>query len=308
MYIQTIFGPIAPEELGVCACHEHLSIDLSRIKGDPDTALQDVRLVTEDLRSFKAHGGKAVIEVTNYGMGRNIPALLQIGRELDLQIVASTGCYKDPFIPEDRTSYTRDDFRQWMIDEIRHGMDGTDVLPGVIGEIGSSFNKFEPIELELFHGAIEAAKVTKLPLSTHTTLGTMPLEQIELFVKEGLPLNQVIIGHQDLNQQDEVVLEVLASGAFVALDTIGKENYRSDEDRLTSLMKFLEKGYENQLLLSSDLTRNSHMRVNGGQGYDVVLRRFIPRLKEYGVDEKIIQKLLTKNPQQAFSIRKEASL
>ncbi|KMJ59080.1 phosphotriesterase [Bacillus sp. LL01] len=308
MYIQTIFGPIAPEKLGVCACHEHLSIDLSRIKGDPDTALQDVRLVTEDLKSFKAYGGKAIIEVTNYGMGRNIPALLQIGRELDLQIVASTGCYKNPFIPEDRLSYTRDDFRDWMIDEITNGMDGTDVLPGIIGEIGSSLNKFEPIELELFHGAIEAAKETKLSLSTHTTLGTMALEQVELFVKEGLPLDQVIIGHQDLNEQDEVVLDVLASGAYVALDTIGKENYRTDADRLSSLLNFLEKGFENQLLVSSDLTRNSHMRVNGGQGYDVVLRSFLPKLRELGVEETVIHKLLVQNPQKAFSIRKEASL
>jgi phosphotriesterase-related protein len=266
MYIQTVLGPIAPETLGVCACHQNLSIDLSRIKGDPDTALQDIQLVMEDLKSFKEYGGRAMIEVTNYGMGRNIPALLQISLELDLQIVTSTGCYKDPFIPQDRLHFTRDDFREWMIAEIKGGLDGTEVLPGVIGEIGSSLNTFQPIEMELFYGAIEAAKETKLPLSTHTTLGTMAVEQVELFTKEGLPLNQVIIGHQDLNTDDANVLDVLSSGAYVALDTIGKENYRTDADRLSSLIKFIEKGYENQLLLSSDLTRNSHIRANGGQG------------------------------------------
>ncbi|CAG9621171.1 phosphotriesterase family protein [Sutcliffiella rhizosphaerae] len=307
MYIQTILGPISPESLGVCACHEHLSIDLSRIKGDLDTALQDVSLVTEDLRSFKEYGGKSIIEVTNYGMGRDVSALLHISKSLNLHIVASTGCYKDPFIPEDKFHFTRDDFYKWMVDEITNGLDGTNVLPGVIGEIGSSYNTFEPIETELFYGAIEAAKETKLPLSTHTTLGTMAIEQINLFVKEGLSLDQVIIGHQDLNPNDAIVLDVLSSGAFVALDTIGKENYRKDADRLTSLLAFLEHGYEDQLLLSSDLTRNSHMRVNGGQGYDVVLRSFVPTLRHFGVTEEQIQKLLVTNPQKAFSIRKEVN-
>jgi len=116
-------------------------------------------------------------------------------------------------------------------------------------------------------------------------------------------LDQVIIGHQDLNASDETVLEVLASGAFAALDTIGKTNYRSDQDRLASLLIFIEKGFEDQILLSSDLTRKSHLSAFGGQGYDVVLRRFIPALKQEGIHEDVIKKLLVKNPQRAFSIR-----
>ncbi|USY54069.1 phosphotriesterase [Bacillus sp. 1780r2a1] len=305
MYIQTVLGKIRSEELGVCACHEHLYLDLSHVKKNEDACLQDLNLVLTDLYSFVELGGKAIIELTNDGMGQDVEKLVEISKALNLQIIASTGCYKDPFIPDEKLKWTRDEFSAWMIDEIKNGINGTDIKPGVIGEIGSSLNKFQPVEIELFHGAIQAAKTTKLPLSTHTTLGTLALEQVELFTYEGLPLNQVIIGHQDLNEHDEIVLDVLSSGAYVALDTIGKENYRTDEDRLTSLLKFLEKGYENQILLSSDLTRKSHLRANGGQGYDVVLRDFVPRLREKGIPEIVIEKLLVKNPQRAFSIRKE---
>ncbi len=308
MYIQTVLGKIRSEELGVCACHEHLYLDLSHVKKNKDTCLQDLNLVLTDLYRFVELGGKAIIELTNDGMGRDVEKLVEISKALDLQIIASTGCYKDPFIPSEKLKWTRDEFSAWMIDEIKNGINGTDIKPGVIGEIGSSLNKFQPVEIELFHGAIQAAKTTKLPLSTHTTLGTLALEQVELFTCEGLPLNQVIIGHQDLNEHDEIVLDVLSSGAYVALDTIGKENYRTDEDRLTSLLKFLEKGYEDQILLSSDLTRKSHLRANGGQGYDVVLRDFVPRLREKSIPEKVIEKLLVKNPQRAFSIRKEEEI
>lgn len=302
MYIQTVLGKLEPQELGVCACHEHLYVDLSRVKKNEDTCLQDIELVTEDLESFAALGGKAIVEVTNEGMGRDAEQLAEISRKTGLQIIASTGCYKDPFIPDDKKKWNRDQFAEWMITEIKDGIGETGIKPGVIGEIGSSLNEFKPIETELFHGAIEAAKTTKLPLSTHTTLGTCALEQINLFQKEGLFLEKVIIGHQDLNTNDEIVLEVLNSGAFAAMDTIGKENYRADEDRIRSLLIFIEKGFEDQLLLSSDLTRKSHLKSLGGQGYDIVLRSFIPALKSHGVSGSIINKLLVANPQKAFSI------
>ncbi|MBD1382912.1 phosphotriesterase family protein [Metabacillus arenae] len=305
MYIQTVLGRIQPEEMGVCACHEHLYVDLSRIKNNDDTCLQDVELVMKDLSEFKKYGGKAIVEVTNDGMGRDATKLAEISMKMDLQIIASTGCYKDPFIPEDKKQWNRDLFAEWIVEEIEYGIGETRIKPGVIGEIGSSHNEFKPIEMELFFGAIEAAKLTMLPLSTHTTLGSCALEQVELFQKENLPLDHVVIGHQDLNTNDKIVIEVLKSGAFVAMDTIGKENYRSDQDRLQSLITFIESGYEEQILLSSDLTRKSHLRANGGQGYDIVLRSFIPALKERGISEKIIKKLLVKNPQKAFSIRKE---
>jgi phosphotriesterase-related protein len=302
MYIQTVLGKLEPQELGVCACHEHLYVDLSRVKKNEDTCLQDIELVMEDLESFAALGGKAIVEVTNEGMGRDAEQLAEISRKTGLQIIASTGCYKDPFIPDDKKKWNRDQFAEWMITEIKDGIGETGIKPGVIGEIGSSLNEFKPIETELFHGAIEAAKTTKLPLSTHTTLGTCALEQINLFQKEGLFLEKVIIGHQDLNTNDEIVLEVLNSGAFAAMDTIGKENYRADEERIKSLLTFIEKGFEDQLLLSSDLTRKSHLKSLGGQGYDIVLRSFIPALKSHGVSGSIINKLLVANPQKAFSI------
>lgn len=302
MYVQTVLGKIPSNQLGVCACHEHLYVDLSRIKKDEDTRLQDLELVIDDLQLFKMLGGKSIIEVTNDGMGRDVTKLQEISRRLDLHIVASTGCYKDPFIPDGKLTWNREQLAEWMLSEIEEGIEDTGIKPGVIGEIGSSLNEFKPIEIEMFHGAIQAAKQSGLPLSTHTTLGTCALEQVEMFQKENLPLDQIIIGHQDLNTSDEIVLEVLASGAFVALDTIGKTNYRSDEDRLASLIAFIEKGYEDQILLSSDLTRNSHLSALGGQGYDVVLRTFIPALRQEGITEDVINKLLVKNPQKAFSI------
>ncbi|WP_406682611.1 hypothetical protein [Shouchella clausii] len=123
--IETVRGPIKPEELGICACHEHVHIDLSHIKKSNDTALTDYDRVKEDVARFIKAGGKAFIEMTNVGMGRNIQFMRRLSEELDMHIVASTGCYKDPFIPAEALSWNREQFAAFMLQEIEEGIDGS---------------------------------------------------------------------------------------------------------------------------------------------------------------------------------------
>ncbi|PAF11968.1 phosphotriesterase, partial [Shouchella clausii] len=75
-------------------------------------------------------------------------------------------------------------------------------------------NEMKPIERELLIGAAMAGVETGLPVTTHTTLGTLGYEQVELLTKHGLPADQIIIGHQDLNPNKEEVLAVLETGAY----------------------------------------------------------------------------------------------
>ncbi|WP_347548628.1 phosphotriesterase [Pseudalkalibacillus hwajinpoensis] len=299
--IQTVRGEITPTDLGVCSAHEHLCIDLSRIKKDPDTILDDVGGMEEELRRFKASGGQAMVEVTNDGMGRDAELLCKLSETTGVHLIASTGFYKDPFLPEKSFSWNREDFAQHMMNEINNGIEGTEVYPGIIGEIGSSHNEIKPIEEELLTGAGIAAIETGLPVTTHTTLGTMGVEQVELYSKLGLTMDQLIIGHQDLNTDNGRVLAVVEAGAFVGFDTIGKNNYRPDEDRIRSILFLFEKGYGSKILLSADLTRKSHWHKHGGIGYDYVLNQFVPRLKESGLSDQDIHMLLIGNPARAFN-------
>lgn len=303
--IQTITGKISANELGVCAAHEHLSIDLSRIKNNPDTILNDEVGMGEELGHFHRAGGRAMVELTNEGMGRNLERLRRLSKKTGVHIIACTGFYKDPYIPGFADGWSADEFADFFIKEATQGINGTGIYPGVIGEVGTSENEIKPIEGELLAGAALAGKATGLVVSTHTTLGTIGIRQIELMTRQGLPTDQLIVGHQDLNPNKEEVLEVLKTGAYIGFDTIGKTNYRSDEDRLSFLLEFIEAGYHEQVLLSADLTRKSHWKKHGGPGYDLVLREFIPKLRGTGVSEKIIDDLLIHNPAKVFRIREK---
>ncbi|WP_077300613.1 phosphotriesterase family protein [Virgibacillus pantothenticus] len=303
--IQTVRGKIKPEEFGICAAHEHLSIDLSRIKGDPDTILDDEQGMIDELTHFYKAGGCALIELTNEGMGRNVERLVRLSEKTSVHIVTCTGFYKDPFIPEFAMEWDREQFAEHFVKESQEGVDNTRVLPGVIGEIGTSVHEIKPIEKELIMGAAIAAVETGLPISTHTSLGTLGSEQVDMLIGYGVDTNQIIIGHQDLNSNKAEVLEVLQSGVYIGFDTIGKNNYRPDEERIEFLLDFIERGYHRQILLSADLTRKSHWKKHGGPGYDLVLHNFIPKLRARRVSDEIIQDLLVTNPASAFSIKEQ---
>ncbi|WP_404454912.1 phosphotriesterase [Virgibacillus necropolis] len=303
--IQTVAGKIKKEELGLCAAHEHLSIDLSRIKNDPDTILDDEQGMVSELNHFHEAGGRSMIELTNNGMGRDVKRLKRLSEATNVHIVTCTGFYKDPFIPEFAQGWDQNQFAAHFIREITQGIEGTDIFPGVIGEVGTSVDEIKPVEKALILGAGKAALETGLPVSTHTSLGTLGSKQVDMFFGLGLPKEQIIIGHQDLNANKEEVLDVLQSGVYIGFDTIGKNNYRPDEDRLAFLMDFIERGLQKQILLSADLTRKSHWRKHGGPGYDLVLNKFIPAMKERGVSDDVITDLLVHNPANAFSIKEQ---
>jgi phosphotriesterase-related protein len=304
--IQTVTGKISPEELGICSAHEHLSIDLSRIKKNPDTILDDEAGMVEELTHFREAGGQAMVELTNEGMGRHPERLRRLSEKTGVHVITCTGFYKDPYIPSFAEGWSAEEFAAFFIKEATEGIGDRGIFPGVIGEVGTSENEIKPIEKELLIGAALAGKVTGLPVSTHTTLGTIGIRQIELMAgQHGLPTNQLIIGHQDLNPNKDEVLEVLKAGAFIGFDTIGKTNYRPDEDRLAFLLDFIEAGFHKQVLLSADLTRKSHWKKHGGPGYDLVLQGFIPKLHQHGVSEDVIEDLLIHNPARAFNIREK---
>ncbi|MCM3707323.1 MULTISPECIES: phosphotriesterase family protein [Cytobacillus] len=304
--IQTVLGKIDPEKLGICSAHEHLSIDLSRVKKDPDTILDDEQGMCEELGDFYRLGGRSMVEVTNDGMGRDASLLKRLSEATGVHLITCTGFYKDPYIPDFADGWKAEQFAQHFIKEATEGIGDTGILPGVIGEVGTSKNEMKPIERDLLIGAAMAGIETGLPVTTHTTLGTLGLEQVGLLTKHGLPADQIIIGHQDLNPNKDEVLAVLETGAYIAFDTIGKNNYRPDEERADFLLDFINRGYEKQILLSADLTRKSHWKKNGGPGYGLVLETFIPKLKKFGVPEIILHQFLTVNPSRAFSIRERS--
>lgn len=296
MNLHTVTGELPVEKVQKTMIHEHLVLDLTGIRQDQDTILKNDKALEIEINRLQEHGCNTIVEVTNMGMGRDAQSLYEIAEKYELVIVASTGFYKDSYYPKYVYEHSARELANRMIDDIQVGMDGTSIKAGLIAEIGSSLNEITPAEHKVFEAAIIAHQATGAPISTHTEIGTMGKEQLAIFQQHGVSMKRVSFGHQDLNLNLAEQCLILDSGAFLQFDTVGKNRYRKDVDRADNLVKLLEKGYEDQLMLSCDITRQSHLVQNGGYGYHHLFTVFIPMLKELGVSESAIEKMLVKNP------------
>lgn len=296
MAIFGINGKIRPEDLGKTYMHEHLYLDLSRIKGDPDTHYDATETVAEELKDLHARGISTIVEVTNTGMGRDLERMRRIAEISGMQVIVSTGYYKDPFLPDAVTEETIEHLAKRMVGELNEGIDGTEIRAQLIAEIGTSKNVMTEMEEKVFEAAARAHVETGAAISTHTTLGTYAVEQLDFFKRFGVDLEKVVIGHVDLRCDLDTHLRIAETGATLAFDTIGKVNYASDEARVEHIQKLIEHGHGKQIVLSQDLTRKSHLKAFGGIGYSYLLDVFLPKLRAAGVDEKWIRQMLVKTP------------
>ncbi|MCR9028947.1 phosphotriesterase-related protein [Citrobacter amalonaticus] len=280
--------------------HEHLHIDLSGFKNNLDCRLDQYDLICQEMKDLRALGVSNIIEMTNRYMGRNPQFILDLMRDTGINVVACTGYYQDAFFPEHVAARSVEQLAQEMVDEIVIGIDGTELKAGIIAEIGSSEGVITPLEEKVFIAAARAHIETGRPISTHTSFSTMGLEQLALLQAHGVDLSRVTVGHCDLKDNLDNILRMIDLGAYVQFDTIGKNNYYPDEKRIGMLHALRNRGLLNRVMLSMDITRRSHLKANGGNGYDYLLTTFIPQLRQSGFSQADVDTMLRDNPSQFF--------
>lgn len=280
--------------------HEHLHIDLSGFKNNLDCRLDQYDLICQEMKDLRALGVSNIIEMTNRYMGRSPQFMLDLMRETGINVVACTGYYQDAFFPEHVAARSVEQLAQEMVDEIVIGIDGTELKAGIIAEIGSSEGVITPLEEKVFIAAARAHIETGRPISTHTSFSTMGVEQLVLLQAHGVDLSRVTVGHCDLKDNLDNILRMIDLGAYVQFDTIGKNNYYPDEKRIGMLHELRNRGLLNRVMLSMDITRRSHLKANGGNGYDYLLTTFITQLRQSGFSQADVDTMLRDNPSQFF--------
>jgi phosphotriesterase-related protein len=184
-----------------------------------------------------------------------------------------------------------------MVRDLTEGMpEAPDVRAGVI-KVGTSKDAVHPDEEKMLRAAAIVQRDLGVPITTHTTKGTIPEEQIRIFEDAGANLEQVCIGHQDLKLDYEQHLRVVRSGARIGYDCISKEHYGPDKTRVQFIKDLIEAGYGDQILVAGDIARQSYLTsYGGGPGFTYILWRFIPWLWTEGVSREDTDKLLIDNP------------
>ena len=325
-YVQTVLGKVDPEELGFTLPHEHIICDstLSRSYCDRVTKplwgsymwLDDVEVMTEELRLFREDGGKTIVEVTCHGWGRDPLALREISERTGVHLIACAGFYVEDCMPSWVGDKTVEQLADWIIREVEVGCNAreshevTDVKAGMI-KTSASRPVYSHNELKGLRAVAKGHLKTGMPITTHNSGsiryelegGNIGMDLLDILEEEGVNPEAVIVGHTDENVDIRNLVRLVKRGAWIQFDTIGKHHYILDETRADLAASLKERGLLGHLLLSQDRNRKPMLRRYDGSGYSDIINRFIPLLRERGLTKEDIRKLTVENPSKALRKR-----
>jgi phosphotriesterase-related protein len=269
-------------------------------------------------------GGLVDLAGRQSALGDRETGLLQrLASRIPLQLIAGFGFYKDPWLESVGQDHL-DTLTEVYISGSRAERGG--VNAGVYGEVGTSLDQVTPREELHLRAVARAHLTTGLAIYTHCTLGTMALEQAAILAEEGADLGRVVLGHLDLKTDTNYLERVLATGANIGFDTMGKEwfdyrvpgsegegeaafvkrvYYRPDVDRIGALAGLCARGHDERIVLSCDmsgaeayLNHNTH----GRHGYAFLHQAVIPRLRDAGVREGSVRRMLLETPARILAV------
>jgi predicted metal-dependent phosphotriesterase family hydrolase len=303
-FVRAVGGDLAPGELGLTLCHEHLMTKPSvRLQDGGDMVLDDERRAVDELLLFAGAGGSALIELTVPEFGRDSEALKRISAASGVHVIATTGHVSEDYwqgvleIPRMTESQLVDE----MVRDLTEGCDGTAVRAGII-KAGSSHNAVSPAERRVLRAAAKAQAITGAPITTHTTAGTMAAEQARILVEAGADPRRVCLGHLDRRLAYAEHRALASDGFLLGYDCFSKDWYEPDAARVDCIIRLCRDGLAAHLCVSGDLARRSQrVAWGGGPGYTFIPWRIVPWLRREGASDEDIEQIMVGNPRRLLT-------
>jgi phosphotriesterase-related protein len=303
--VQTVTGPVDAAAMGVTLAHEHVLLDGWDMFRSYDAILDEEQLAIDELRALRVAGGQALVECTAGGLGRDPAGLRRVSEASGVAIVMGAGWYRRAVYPAYIRELGADDLAELLVTELTAGADDTDVRAGFIGEIGTERYRIAAAEERVFRAAARAQRRTGVAIWTHTTNGgDLALEQVELLTSEGVPVERIVVSHVDDRIGFDRLRALASTGVGLSIDNIGYtgDGYPPDDVRVRSVLRLLEAGFLDQVLLSGDTCTRGMLRAYGGPGYGRVLDSFVPALRAHSVEAAAIERMLVANPARILGV------
>lgn len=317
--IRTVRGDVPATPWGWTNSHAHLNIVLSREFEDfplyehyaNDDATFEFHDTFPDFQLFAKAGGFALVDTTPVGLGRNPELLLEASEKTDVHIVAATGIYHDPLIPDYIRQMSDEEICRHFIKEITEGIGETNIKAGII-KVATYKEPMTETEKKVFRAAAWASQETGTSITTHTYLGRNALDQIDTLVAHGANSDQIVIGHlDDADIDKDLIQAIVERGAYAQLDAIGCEYYTerlgsqmpTDEHRIETLLSLAEEGVAEKLMIGSDLCRKRHLLRNGGPGFVHLVDGWLKLAREMAVPESLLTQCMIANPSEVLALQ-----
>ncbi|MGH8598519.1 MAG: phosphotriesterase family protein, partial [Gammaproteobacteria bacterium] len=239
--IQTTLGTAAPAELGRTLIHEHVLVGFPGWELDAKAPkfkrAEGMARAVDQMQALQAHGVQTFVDPCPMDLGRDVEFLAELSQRSGMRVICTTGAY---FEAEGNTYTFRnlplEEIADIYIQEIETGVGETGIKAGAI-KIATGAPKVTDYERKLVAAGARAAKVTGVPIISHTQDGCCGHDQIEIVTQEGVPAGQLLVGHSDGSNDADYHRTMAERGAFIGFDRFGISMFQPDEVRINNILK-----------------------------------------------------------------------
>lgn len=301
----TTLGPKDPADLGMILPHEHVFVDL-RTWNTPGYAQADteavIRLMAPEIAKAQAAGVTAIVECSTVGVGRRADIEQAVSEATNMPLVIPTGIYREPWVPDWARQAGEQKLANWMLGELQGEIEESGVQAGWI-KLSVGDDGITACETKILRAAATAARATNAVIGSHTIRGRVVRDQLDIIEAMGYTPDRFIWIHTQAEPDFELHLEIARRGAWLEYDAIGGDNAASDEYYMEHIQRILDAGLGGHLLLSHDRGWYDPAQPGGGstRPYTYLSDRFLPKLRDAGVDDATIRQLTHANPYRAFA-------
>jgi phosphotriesterase-related protein len=322
MQVNTTEGKVPVDQLGRTLIHEHVAVgfpgwhlDVRQPKYRREDALAQA---VDFFAKLHDYGVKTVVDPCPMDLGRDVELVALVAQKTGLNLVCATGMYTEGMgIPY---SFARMDVNEIVdiyVKEIEDGIQWSGIRAGVI-KIATGEGHVTDFERKALTAAARAAKITGLPLISHTEGATCGHDQVDIITGEGVPAAQLLVGHSDGRDDHEYHCSIAERGAFVGFDRFGLEMIIPDEVRMKNVKKLVDAGYRDHVMMSHDTVHCFLGGLPGGMSQadfeklvpnwrlTHIFENVFPRLREMGMSQADLDHIVTDNPRRFFLAGQEA--
>ena len=316
--VNSVLGPVDTSDLGFTLTHEHITFASAGFKQTYPELLKLERIqevAVEQLTLAQNEGVTTIVDCTTMDLGRDVSLIESVSRRSGVHIICSTGSHL--YIPHNffNTMFrfmppmSPDEVASLWVREIEEGIEDTGIKAGII-KVATNDPISEPEELML-RAAARTHLRTGVLITTHTPPDSRVGEaQIRIFEEEGVDLDKVYIGHVNSTLDSDYHKSMIAKGVWLGMDHFfpaGSPGTATWEERTTFIKDLIFDGYEDRIMLSHDwnvknlaLADPSGANKPHSDGYVWITRTILPMLRELGVSDVAINKVMVENPRRFF--------
>ncbi|MHB1154125.1 MAG: phosphotriesterase family protein [Eubacteriales bacterium] len=300
--IYTTFGPMSSDQLEYILVHEHIFTETG-----PAPAYAYLNAKEQDvvdtmsplINDIKKRGITCLFDATPVGVGRRADIIKAVSVNNSMPMVIPTGVYREPWIPQSFFSMSRQDISDWMIHELKKGIEETGVLAGFI-KLSAGDDGLTDCEKKIFRAACLASLYTGAAIGSHTISGCVAQMQVDIMEEEGVDPSRFVWIHAVAEADISYHLKLAKKGSYLEYDWAN--NLENDIVCIDMMQKMKNYNYSDRILISMDSGWYNPRYKNGGSinGYTHLTDCFLPMLLQSGFSDTEIKQVMHDNVFAAF--------